>query len=123
MMLSFVWRSLSRQGKLILKGVGAWQGRGWGWRLCGIPANESELEDTALSWVTSWLQRAGGVEVTGRQGDDSGGVREQMGEVWSHLRLVEEFEATESMSELQSSDGDDEAAEALQRWCWMRKGG
>lgn len=42
------------------------------------------LEETALSWVTSRLQRAGGGDAGGaggRAGVGSGVVREQMGEV------------------------------------------
>lgn len=89
-MLSFACRSRSRHGELILKGSGPRQGRGSAPRRRGGPAWRSVLEETALSWVTSCLRRAGGGEAARWLCNDSGVFREQMGDVWSHLRWVEE---------------------------------
>lgn len=52
----------------------------------------SVLEETTLSWVTSCLHRAGRGEVVEERqlAVDAAVFREQMGDVCSHLRWVEE---------------------------------
>lgn len=122
MMLSFACRSLSRHGELILKGSGPRTRRGAAAeaRRRGGPAWRSVLEDTALSWVTSWsLQRAGRGEAEAARWPsvDSGVFREQMGDVWSHLRWVEEYEAARGSSTSEEGGG----GEALQWWCCCRE--
>ena len=114
MMLSFACRSLSRHGELILKGSGPRTRRGSAnRRRCG-PVWRSVLEDTALSWVTSWsLQRAGRGEAERWPSVDSGVFREQMGDMWSHLRWVEEYEAARGSSTSEEGGW----GEALQWWC------
>lgn len=79
MMLSFACRSLSRHGELILKGSGSCLGRGLALRRRRVC--ESVLEETALSWVTSWLQREGAgeaAEAVGWPNVDSGVFKESM---------------------------------------------
>lgn len=80
MMLSVDFRSLSRQGALIFPGggpLGAESVLEW----------LSVLEDTALSCVRSLSLGGGGC--LGTAGACSA-VAEQMGEVWSHFRLLAE---------------------------------
>lgn len=74
MMLSVDLRSLSRQGALIFPGGGGPRGTG------SVLTCPSVLEDTELSCVRSLSL-----------GDSRfSAVGEQMGDVWSHLRLLAE---------------------------------
>lgn len=80
-MLSFACRSLTRHGELILKGSGPRLRRGSAPRRRRGPFGRSVLEETVLSWVTSWPQHAGRGEAEGWPSVDSGIFREQMGDV------------------------------------------
>lgn len=118
MMLSLACSSLSRHGERILKGSGPRLRRGLAARRRGGPeCGESVLEETALSWVTSWLQRAGRgeAEAAGRPSVGSGVFGEQTtGDVaWSRRRPEEE-------SEERSDTGEDGGGEALLRcFCFL----
>lgn len=90
MMLSLACRSLTRQGVVNLAGSAPPRLR----RLGGAES-ESVEEETALSWVAPWLQHAGGGGGEAGVGwlrVDSRVFREHMGDMWSHLRRVEESE-------------------------------
>lgn len=80
MMLSVDFRSLSRQGALILPG-----GRPLGTE--SVLVWVSVLDDTALSWVRSLS--LGDSRCLGPAWACSA-VREQIGDVWSHFRLLAE---------------------------------
>lgn len=73
MMLSVDLRSLSRQGALIFPGGGPLG-------TDSVLAWLSVLDDTELSWVRSLSLGASRCSAVG----------EQMGEVWSHFRLLAE---------------------------------
>lgn len=73
MMLSVDLRSLSRQGALILPGGGPLGTE-------SVLVWPSVLDDTELSWVRSLSLGDSGCSAVG----------EQMGEVWSHFRLLAE---------------------------------
>lgn len=126
MMLSFACRSLSRHGELMLKGSGPRLRRGSAPRRRRGPVCRSVLEETALSWVTSCLQRAGGGEAEEARwlGVDAGVFREQIGDVWSHLRWVEEYETargsstSEEQSDTREGGGGNEEAPL---WCCCRE--
>lgn len=81
MMLSVDLRSLSRHGALILPG---------GRRLSTVSVLvwASVLEDTALSWVRSLSSLSLGDRRSLGLAEACSAVGEQMGEVWSHFRLL-----------------------------------
>lgn len=110
-MLSCARRSRSRHGELILKGGAPRLRRAPAPGRRRGPGCESVLEETALSWVTSWLwlwlQRAGrrGAEAARWPSGGSGVFREQVADAWRRLRWGEE-------SEEQSDAGEDGGGEA-----------
>lgn len=89
-MLSVDFNSLSKQGALIFP-EGGWLRGGRGWVLgpgAGSPsASGSVLEETALSWVAPLALGPARCRAPLGLGSSAG---EQMGDVWSHFRLVAE---------------------------------